>query len=501
MRTRPGLPAWAGLDSLGGAVAASVAAALAVVAIPDRRIALVVAAIPCVVLGMSAPRVLRRLLLAIVVLEIPIQFDIYLGYDSAEAALTTISGYNVSLTTVALVGLYWLWALDRATARRTDAPRVPRLAPHFVYVGVVVASLLWAMDPELAAFEITILLQSLAVLVYLVKTARTVGDIEFLVRMVAVSVIIQAAMAAFLSLGPALVELGPVTLGRNGARVAGALGSANGFGAYLALHLPLMLALSLGGRSRVDRRLGLAAFVGGFLAMIASGSRGAWVGATLGLGAAIFVGHRRGWLGSRAIAILASVAVISGLTVRSVITARLEQLGGAAALSRLPLMDLAREMIADHLVLGVGANNFATALPPYLTHDFNVAWISTVHNKYLLVWAETGLIGLVAFLGMIGYTLWLGLRVSRRPDAFSATIAIGLLAGIGAQLVHMFVDVFHNRPLTLALWTVMGFIGALAGQTEERSDHPSVATRGGPPSKDPESDPVRIRRPGRRRDA
>jgi hypothetical protein len=73
---------------------------------------------------------------------------------------------------------------------------------------------------------------------------------------------------------------------------------------------------------------------------------------------------------------------------------------------RLSMQDVAIQMIADHPWLGVGYNNYLIALEKY-THGVQVEKIS-VHNVYLLIAAETGLIGLAVFLISCGIAVYRG---------------------------------------------------------------------------------------------
>ena len=58
------------------------------------------------------------------------------------------------------------------------------------------------------------------------------------------------------------------------------------------------------------------------------------------------------------------------------------------------------EMIRDHKVFGVGLNNFTVALDGYGRVSGLTRFLQPVHNIFLLVGAETGLFGLLAFLGL-----------------------------------------------------------------------------------------------------
>jgi len=62
---------------------------------------------------------------------------------------------------------------------------------------------------------------------------------------------------------------------------------------------------------------------------------------------------------------------------------------------------LAFRIIGDHPVLGAGSNNFSVVMDRYLTPEFRHGFLYAVHNKYLLIWAETGIGGLLAYLAFL----------------------------------------------------------------------------------------------------
>ena len=66
------------------------------------------------------------------------------------------------------------------------------------------------------------------------------------------------------------------------------------------------------------------------------------------------------------------------------IAARLSQDDQGSALSRVPLMKLAFNMIQEHPFIGIGANNFSIVLPKYLTSELRGEWLHIVHNQYLI---------------------------------------------------------------------------------------------------------------------
>ena len=118
-------------------------------------------------------------------------------------------------------------------------------------------------------------------------------------------------------------------------------------------------------------------------------------------------------------------------------------------------------MIEDNPVLGVGANNFGIRMGDYVSADLVGAWIYTVHNKYLLVWAETGTGGLLAFLWFLVATLRRGFQCCRSYDRVLAPLALGLTAAICGHMTHMLTEVFNGRPLSELLGITSGLITAI----------------------------------------
>jgi len=63
---------------------------------------------------------------------------------------------------------------------------------------------------------------------------------------------------------------------------------------------------------------------------------------------------------------------------------------------RLELVKISFQLIKQNPLLGVGLNNFIVNLPKF--QQGQILWLQPVHNIYLLVAAETGIIGLLIFL-------------------------------------------------------------------------------------------------------
>jgi putative inorganic carbon (HCO3(-)) transporter len=130
-----------------------------------------------------------------------------------------------------------------------------------------------------------------------------------------------------------------------------------------------------------------------------------------------------------------------------------------SASSRMPLNMLAGAMIVDHPLLGVGANNFAVAMKPYLAHHYSGEFVYIVHNAYLLVWAETGTVGLLAFVWFLLAIVREGIRAWRSGnEASSGALALGCAAAVVGAMVQMAVEPGRGGAAGPSLWLFAGLV-------------------------------------------
>ena len=125
------------------------------------------------------------------------------------------------------------------------------------------------------------------------------------------------------------------------------------------------------------------------------------------------------------------------------------------------------EMVKDHPWLGVGWGAFEAAYPRFMI--LGGYPVKLAHNNYLQVWAETGTVGLNAFIGMwlvFLYTFWR----KARPGAAGELrgIACGLGAGVIGFLVNSLVDfALYLPPLMYFIYAMMGLLVAIPSERTE----------------------------------
>lgn len=407
---------------------------------------------------------MRRLLLAIILIEIPLRLDMYLHHDEAVAAQGAISGFNVSLTTICLALLYAMSWPGMLVRPPFDAPpwRSQSL-PLVCFFFVVALSTLVAGDRSLAFFEVFLLLQTLLLYLYVVYWVRTRQDVLFVVSVLMAGLLLQGALMVAVRVLDSEISLGTITarINRN-ARVEGTLGSPNNAASYLTLVLAPALGLLV---SRVPRRfkwLAAGALGFGTVALMLTESRGGWVAFVVSCGLFCALAWRRGWLSLAVPTAIAAAVAVMVFAFQDTFFSRLLVDDGGSAAGRFPLIGLTLQMIADHPLLGVGANNCALAAEDYTnTVTLRSAWLYTVHNKYLLVWVEGGILGLTAFVWFLAATLRRGWLAGKSGDRVLAPLGLAFTAAMVGQMVHMHVDMFHSRSQVQFFWLTAAIVTAI----------------------------------------
>lgn len=109
-------------------------------------------------------------------------------------------------------------------------------------------------------------------------------------------------------------------------------------------------------------------------------------------------------------------------------------------------------ILKDYPVSGVGLNNFQEVYAKYIPKVVfpPLEWlVPHAHNLYLSLWLETGFLGLLMFLILIGKTIRYFVQ---RPTLWS----IALLASLASILVHGLVDTpILKNDLAIVFWALM----------------------------------------------
>lgn len=262
-----------------------------------------------------------------------------------------------------------------------------------------------------------------------------------------------------------------VDVGSTTVRHAGPLRDPNFWGRLLVTFFPLSVAATLVARALWLRLAALACVVGFLLGVYLTQSRGAILSVFAGLGVFLVLA---GWRYARW-TLLAPVVVIV-LLANPLTGPRMETLFqlGEQTTSSTDLSLVARKtalkagtaMFADHPIMGIGTGNFVHEVVNYQRElggetDTDSSAVGTAaHNAYIETAAETGVVGLVSLILLLGASAVLGMRALQRMRGLRSVMdcntdalwASALVGGIVAYAIaSMFLHLVLFAPFLVLL--------------------------------------------------
>jgi O-antigen ligase len=282
-------------------------------------------------------------------------------------------------------------------------------------------------------------------------------------------------------------------------RAFGTFGQPNPFGAFMGMLIPVAASLFLGTLIQIwqhrkhtkhlqAQQISQLVFYAIILllmsvAIIASWSRGAWLGFLVSLSVVGLFFPQRLW---QSIALflsgvsLVTIMWFSGLVPTS-ISARLSSItedafalndvrgvditsANYAIVERLAHWQAALRMADENPILGVGAGNYEVAYQNYRLINW-VEPLGHAHNFYLNVLAETGIIGLITYLFFWLVTLFFTWQARKQPNIMKRSLAIGLLGSWAYIAVHSLTDNLYVNNMFMHFGVLLGLLAVIHRDT------------------------------------
>ncbi len=389
---------------------------------------------------------------------------------------------------IALVGFWLIYAL----ARRQKLP-------HFSWSPVMAPILGFLCITGLTAFSAVSLGAWLtewlkwASILLLVVLCLDLGQWEWIVFALVLSGVANALIGLYEFFGGsgALVLL----IDNRFFRAFGTFGQPNPFGGFMGLLAPVALMAALGYSYRLwalwrsGQALKLSTFTAPIfysaaavilvVGLIASWSRGSWLGFAAALGAVLLALPRKWWYGVAPLALAALLIAALWFTgsLPASVVSRIESVtdeiaafsdvrgvditpANYANVERLAHWQAALNMARANPWLGVGFGNYEVAYPAYNLLNWPLA-LGHAHNYYLNVFAEAGMIGLLGYVALWTSVMALTWRARRQPDPLARLIVVGLLGTWTYLTFHSLTDNLYVNNLFLHLGVMLGLLAVL----------------------------------------
>jgi len=262
--------------------------------------------------------------------------------------------------------------------------------------------------------------------------------------------------------------------GYGGCRLSASFSAPNGFGGWLVLVLPALWGASVEKRWKVlgrEMKIGLNILLVLLLAcLMLTYTRGAWIGLLVSSVLVAYFFFKEKSLTCKRVSALVFVGIcglflfiwpslkdqkVSFFGFPNSIGAEtvVERLTLSRGFSvRKNLWTESLEIIQDFPLFGCGLNTYSLTAPYYKVAEGGGIYS---HNSYLQMAAEIGLLGLGAFLWIVFCFFTMGFYYFNKEKDY---LALGLLSGLLAFLVHAFFDNhLYALQLVVLFWLVLGF--------------------------------------------
>ena len=234
-------------------------------------------------------------------------------------------------------------------------------------------------------------------------------------------------------------------------RVESYFDNPNTFAEVLILLLPIVIALILCSRHTLSRLAAAVVCAVGIVALGMTYSRASWVGIACAAVVFVFLWKPR-LIPLFAMACVVVIPLLPSTILHRILT--ITNTNDTSTTSRIPLYQAALAVIKASPVTGAGLGT--AAVQRFIT-DHNLyhakAPFVHAHNFYLQVWVESGLLGVVSFVGAILWSIKRAAHTVRysKPSA-ARTITCAGASALAGSMVCGLADYLWNYPRVMSIF-------------------------------------------------
>jgi O-antigen ligase len=381
--------------------------------------------------------------------------------------LSSPTYFSIPLVLIPAAALATLTALGAPTGR--TGLRLEHQVTKFA-VLVIVTSTISAMLSSVKLFGLFAIVEMLQYFfIYLValNIVRTEEDVLLVIRLLLVTLGIQCAVFFIeTAFGTNFNMTGGIIATSHGGliRATGTVGTTpSGYALFIEPIVFMAFALWRTSEPGVSRVWTGCLTVLGGMTLILTDNRTSWITLVLGVSLVESLCRRRGiarqlsWT-----AVLSAVAAIllAAIVVVPLILPRLHAGHSEDWKTRKDLMRIAVRMIASNPIVGVGPGNYAFHLPEYVPSDARDSWLWVVHNEYLLIWAERGLLGFLAWLAWMRAAFRQAVLATRTKAPEFQAFGVGCVAGMAGLSWEYMLNMWPPFSCYALLWCLFGVLVA-----------------------------------------
>jgi len=411
---------------------------------------------------------MRRQLLMYFVIALSINVHYYLTQPEPFMYLG-ISGptwFSIPLVLLPAAALAFLAILDAIAGRARLRVRHPMTTLGLMVLTTAGIAALHSAQRRFGVYAVVEMAQYFFIYLVVLNTVRTKADVATVIRVLMFTLGIQCVIFLLqTATGETFTATGQVARATEGSglvRGSGTVGTTpSGYAMFIEPLLFTAFALWRTRDSGMSRRVtaALAAVAG--VTLVLTLNRTSWMTLILGCAIVEILVRRRGIarrLSPRVLATMVGIVVTAAIVVIPLILPRLNAAHSDDWEIRKNLIQIATRMIAHNAILGVGPGAY-----PFHIHE-NAAggtqWLWVVHNEYLLIWAERGILGFLAWLAWMRGGFRQALAASRTGDPRFQALGIGCAAALIGLWWEYMLNMWPPYSCYALLWFLLGVLAA-----------------------------------------
>ena len=350
-------------------------------------------------------------------------------------------------------------------SRELVFPRTPLDWAALAYAGAYFISLIGAVHPGEAFYGFLRILNYLAMYWIISRIVKSWQEIEYIVKVLLAAGLGVASIGVLAAMG---LSIYPDAW--DGQAIRSTLQYQNALGAYLSFCALIAIGMWTREQRNGPKVFYFLAAVFVVMVVLASYSKGAWLAGSIAA-VLLFAGVPRTYKLKTLAGISLAVVIAAVLFVNlfptitgqdlgddEVISSsekslgaevgELLELGGSSYTSRMDFYSWGLQIVKDHPVNGTGAGGWQAL---YHQYKDGLLWTADVHNHFLKVWIETGTLGLISWLALLGLAVVYVLRLRKKTDERNWILIWAVLCGISALVTHSLIDFELSIPAVLIL--------------------------------------------------
>jgi putative inorganic carbon (hco3(-)) transporter len=427
---------------------------------------------------------MRKFLIVATAAVLPIRMDVnfYHLFENQAGAHTL----GISLQDIFVIMLLLLWIVEAIIHKKGTFHGFKSLTiPAILYIEICILTLIWAPRIELSVMEIVKMIKVFILFFVLANQIRDKQDLKLVVWGLVLAVGSQGVLALMQTIKGGIIGLdflgeAPIKgeVKANVWRVMGTLGHPNRLAMFLEILLPICFGFFLVEKKVFNRVIIILIFGLGIVALIMTGSRGAWISFFIAMVILFYFAVRNKQMKSSTLFGTALVGIILISSIALMFTEMIEQrLYGddhGSAMSRIPMIQIAFNLIKAHPFGGVGINNYQVEMKKYndtiLGRRFRTI-PRPVHNMYLLVMGETGIFGIAALMLLLMIFGKIAIKNVSSKDPLISVVNAAVFGGFIAMCIHGMVDKHPpgNYPLFFILMAIVASSSILINEENQKS--------------------------------